>query len=156
MGSPLELDIDAIEREIREFYTIERERGRAPSEQHPCSHAVALIAEVRKLRANMSEIVVVGNSQNHDHSICHLIAATSAMNFDEPPMRSRWIPVTERLPEVNVKVLIYTERYNTHTARLLADRENGRDDYWNGEATAYDSSRVTHWQLLPQPPKEQP
>lgn len=52
----------------------------------------------------------------------------------------RWIPVTERLPDIGKDVLIYS-------------KEDGVDvDYYGGDMFGY--WNVTHWMPLPEPPKE--
>lgn len=52
----------------------------------------------------------------------------------------RWIPVTERLPDIGKDVLIYS-------------KEDGVDvDYYGGDMFGY--CNVTHWMPLPEPPKE--
>lgn len=45
------IDLELAELNIAAFEQIERERGSVPSDQHPCSIARDLIAEVRSLRA---------------------------------------------------------------------------------------------------------
>ena len=64
-----------------------------------------------------------------------------------------WIPVTERLPEEEERVLIYTKtnitNYGTYTKRYGAFRKEGficHDGFmWLNTAS--------HWMPLPQPPK---
>ena len=52
----------------------------------------------------------------------------------------RWIPATERLPDIGKDVLIYS-------------KEDGVDvDYYGGDMFGY--WNVTHWMPLPEPPKE--
>lgn len=52
----------------------------------------------------------------------------------------RWIPVTERLPDVGIEVLIYSEDDGVCV------------DYYGGDSFGY--YEVTHWMPLPEPPKE--
>lgn len=54
--------------------------------------------------------------------------------------RQRWIPCSERLPEVGVEVLVYSE----------SDGE--AVDYYGGEFFRWPD--VTHWMPLPEPPEE--
>ena len=52
----------------------------------------------------------------------------------------RWIPVTERLPDIGIEVLIYSEDDGICM------------DYYGGDSFGYYD--VTHWMPLPEPPKE--
>lgn len=61
----------------------------------------------------------------------------------------RWIPVTERLPELSGWVLAY-----------VPDARSGRSQagmvYWGGdrwEAVRSAAKRITHWMPLPTPPE---
>lgn len=68
----------------------------------------------------------------------------------------RWIPVEERLPAVGDTVLFYIDRENR-----VGSVEAGWFDgsVWSTEAIHGEVGRyafgekVTHWQLLPEPPK---
>ena len=70
--------------------------------------------------------------------------------------KPRWIPVTERLPEEHVFVLIRQD----DDRMMVAERVDG--DWWY-RYFAYDVDRwdedeqgtITHWMQLPQPPKEE-
>ena len=76
----------------------------------------------------------------------------------------KWIPCSERLPELDVSVLVYfahdfssymevaalTEfgaylRYQGEAAKLM---------WWSGEIPS-DLDSVTHWMPLPEPPEEE-
>lgn len=57
---------------------------------------------------------------------------------------SKWIPVTERLPEQGQAVVVYDGGVLEPTVYAY--------HFWNKD---YDSwARVTHWMPLPEPPKE--
>jgi hypothetical protein len=60
----------------------------------------------------------------------------------------RWIAVSERLPEPNEPVLIYTEMLGRHVASVDEEGEWFCD--YGGEWLFPD---VTHWMPLPEPPE---
>lgn len=65
----------------------------------------------------------------------------------------KWIPVTERLPEVGERVLCYCR------ANIYEVMKMRTDGAWVHNDTVYDgtymSGFVTHWMPLPNPPKEE-
>ena len=65
------------------------------------------------------------------------ILAVTALREQE---ERRWIPVTERLPDVGIEVLIYSEDDGVCV------------DYYGGDSFGYYD--VPHWMPLPEPPKE--
>ena len=81
-------------------------------------------------------------SKQHEAQRQNLIAL---MN-DKP----RWIPVTERLPEVRTWVLCYC-RANSFDVFRMTDEGN-----WQyGNRSIYMKGYVTHWMPLPPAPKEE-
>mgnify|MGYP002515037756 CR=1 FL=1 len=65
-------------------------------------------------------------------------------------MQKRWIPVTERLPEVRTWVLCYC-RANSFDVFRMTDEGN-----WQyGNRSIYMKGYVTHWMPLPPAPKEE-
>lgn len=65
-----------------------------------------------------------------------------------------WISVEERLPEVQVPVLILTD-YGKQATALLYDQTKPTYGWidWMRQEHSYGS--VTHWQPLPPPPREE-
>ena len=63
--------------------------------------------------------------------------------------QTTWISVKDRLPEMYVNVLVYTECKNTFIVSM---------DYtekWEDDYGYYLEENVTHWMPLPKPPKEE-
>jgi hypothetical protein len=68
--------------------------------------------------------------------------------------KARWIPVSERLPEENVSVLVFTkdgkfDRAGMHVAILDEDGE-----WYPSHGDGYMFPVVTHWMPLPEPPND--
>ena len=61
--------------------------------------------------------------------------------------RPRWIPVSERLPEIR-KVVLITDGIDVGTGWMNQGR-------WNTSFADIQRDAVTHWMPLPQPPKEE-
>jgi hypothetical protein len=67
----------------------------------------------------------------------------------------RWIPVTERLPEEGIAVLVSNGNGESAVARLFdADDLLWITSEWRGREGHYLSPCPTHWMPLPKPPKE--
>ena len=64
---------------------------------------------------------------------------------------SKWIPVTERLPENDQWVLCFMKDKAFGTFRVF--QWNYIDWQWNDGNEWYDEKDVTHWMPLPEPPK---
>ncbi len=66
-------------------------------------------------------------------------------------LRKRWIPVTERLPDIGGRVLCMCR------ANIYEVMKRRTDNKWvqatNTVSVVYMSGFVTHWMPLPQPPK---
>ena len=56
-----------------------------------------------------------------------------------------WIPVTERLPEKYIRVLVYSK----------ATRMGRGIDFTNADGNWFSTQKVSHWMPLPEPPKEE-
>lgn len=66
----------------------------------------------------------------------------------EEVQQMRWIPVEERLPREKQRVIVRCERVGTSVGWII----------WGDWMTDIgpDAGKVTHWMLLPEPPKEEP
>jgi hypothetical protein len=74
----------------------------------------------------------------------------------EPLSKSEWISVCDRLPETEANVLAVTEDY---PVRMVVPAKYDGIDWCDIENTDRDGMtetlyQVTHWQLMPEPPKE--
>jgi hypothetical protein len=59
----------------------------------------------------------------------------------------KWIPVTERLPDTDIRVLVWVGENDCHFPTIDTDRVHGtRWVRWDGY--------ITHWMPLPEAPKE--
>lgn len=54
----------------------------------------------------------------------------------------KWIPVTERLPNIGEKVITYCKGYGV------------KENFRSGDGTWWVGFKITHWMPLPEPPKE--
>ena len=70
--------------------------------------------------------------------------------------QASWIPVSERLPEVGKKVLVFAYGHDVLTARMQKRTENEYPVFeCNGTYLELaKQGRITHWMPLPEPPKD--
>lgn len=73
-------------------------------------------------------------------------AAIDAADAIEQLSKPRWIPVTERLPEIR-KVVLITDGIDVGTGWM-------NQGWWNTSFADIQRDAVTHWMPLPEPPKE--
>ena len=94
----------------------------------------------------------------HDHSYARMLNMT-AKRLRELDEKQRWIPVTERLPEKTIDVLLYFGgKYKNQAVGFWHGCEECGAVYWcaytdDGFYTDCDY-KPTHWMPLPEPPKE--
>ena len=87
-------------------------------------------------------------AQDHSYARMLNMIAKLVRELDE---KQRWIPVTKRLPEEWVDVLVWSEYGFCETAVYLGIRGRWLVS-WNHDML--DADTVTHWMPLPEPPKE--
>ncbi len=67
--------------------------------------------------------------------------------------KPRWTPVTERLPEEEVEVLISDNSFFGGPIVAVAYWERGKCE-WRDDMCTSATPKPTHWMPLPEPPKE--
>ena len=87
--------------------------------------------------------VRVSTARVADHLIAHGVTFATDNNVG-----SKWIPVTERLPEDEKKVLCILEDGFFCILEWLS-----WEWLWNDGHNVYAEKDVTHWMPLPEPPK---
>ena len=80
-----------------------------------------------------------------------LSAAISALREQE---ERRWIPVTERLPQNYISVLVYIP--TAEPLPMVHEAYIGGDGEWHSSIFyGIENEDVTHWMPMPKPPKEE-
>jgi chromosome segregation ATPase len=90
---------------------------------------------------NLEQDYVISNRE-----LLILQVEISRLTAELAELRTRWIPVSERLPELNVSVL--TRDYKN------VIRIERRTRYWSEENSNFKTNNVTHWMPLPPPPED--
>lgn len=114
---------------------------------------------VEKVTDSSADIALADMLADWQADIIRRMKAEHALNkrIAELEAERRWIPVSERLPEDGVAVLvaftenpkdidILTAKYYKHYAGF-----GGLDNWWNIEG--WHTGNVTHWMPLPEPPE---
>jgi hypothetical protein len=78
----------------------------------------------------------------------YLQAADAIEELSKP----KWIPVTERLPDVFKHVLVNIPGMAPHPTVQEAFRE--KNGMWYSNGFRYLADEITHWMPLPEPPEE--
>ena len=90
--------------------------------------------------------------ERHIESVADYLIENGVTFATDNNVGCKWIPVTERLPELHTKVLCCGKKGGRFIAELCAwGKENHLHwDKKNGQGCP----TVTHWMPLPEPPKE--
>ena len=70
--------------------------------------------------------------------------------IEDAPAVQRWIPVSERLPKVRQRILVYCE---SKTIEMHVTACTYMGGYLGHEQFSRHVRNVTHWMPLPEPPK---
>ena len=103
---------------------------------------VELVGQVQDCGCDVTDVVEMIYVEN-DVLVDHLIANGVTIQ--------KWIPVTERLPDNEQRVLCFMENKDFGTFRVF--QWSYIDWQWNDGNEWYDEKDVTHWMPLPEPPK---
>ena len=106
---------------------------------------IKLLCEANSLSVDADLFEDSSYAQQLEIEADHLIA--NGVTFAKDNNVPSWIPVTERLPEENRRVLVCLSSKVTVVAYL---RENIWYVAWNRAAL----NNITHWMPLPEAPKE--
>lgn len=76
--------------------------------------------------------------------------------YEAEVTKPKWIPVTERLPETGVDVLVMFPQNMAVASRDMGEWVVNSGDGWCTDVNLSDDEKEpTHWMPLPQPPKEE-
>lgn len=106
-------------------------------------------------KARIQEKLCRDESSYGDHSIYYsemefTSAALSALREQE---ERQWIPVTDRLPQNYISVLVYTP--TEEPLPMVHEAYIGDDGEWHSSVFyGIENEDVTHWMTMPQPPTE--
>jgi dipeptidyl aminopeptidase/acylaminoacyl peptidase len=94
----------------------------------------------------------VSPSAGDSASMLHYCVTHAADEIEHLRAERQWIPVTERLPDVDATVLVAIETPSgRHVSFLSRHRQDG---FWTHADGDIDEINVTHWMPLPAPPTD--
>ena len=110
----------------------------------------------------MCDALENANEQNKQlmHELCKLACESVERDIELAKLEAevmaacdsvRWIPVTERLPEIRCVEVLAIDKKGV----LMASVDRSADGVWFGTNRAI-SGDVTHWMPLPAPPEDKP
>ena len=107
-----------------------------------------------KLIVDTPSIIVSKNCT--DDALLVLVAVDIADHLIANGVTIReWIPVTERLPDMQDEVLTYSECNGVRAGSVIVEGEGNEETIWYLCRTGKISIDVTHWMPLPEPPESE-
>ena len=110
-----------------------------------------------KLTALIGEIQTYGRDNSNISAVCKTSNETLADHLLSNGVTvQRWIPVTERLPDVGVDVLVVKDNGDKNMAvwRLYRTIPNGQPHWEDEVGDGLLLKAATHWMPLPEPPAD--
>ena len=140
-ATELEKNVDALNTRIAE---LESENGRLQE-----SWLWETVCPDGSLRPKVSELLLNLDGWKERSNGWESIVETLNTRIAELESAQRWIPVSERLPEVDQEVLVFDQRGDITIDYLVALNREGVAYYTNSDDGA------VCWMPLPQPPEVQ-
>ena len=101
-----------------------------------------------------------GKKRCFECNVEHLLA--NGVTFAKDTNVPSWIPVTERLPEDDLpknsktkQIKVITALISDNGVRTVRSQMRYKDTWYDRWVWKYSASKITHWMLLPEPPKEE-
>jgi hypothetical protein len=111
--------------------------------------AISRQAVIHYIKGHINEIISESGIDKNEHTNRVLRAIINGVETMPPVNPQKWIPVSERLPETNVEVLVTTE-WGSIT---IAERYSANDYFINEGATNAEEDEIVAWMPLPEPYK---
>ena len=99
------------------------------------------------LKAEINECLIRANLEDTIDVLTYLL------EFAESHLNNGWISIKDRLPNHGDYVLVYFDSYK-HGDIMYSSWYSQEHGFIGNDKIHIDNSKITHWQPLPQPPKE--
>lgn len=159
----LEQQPDAIHNEREQAYMKGYEDASKRFRAEPCEDAISRQAAIDYLMDNMTWYGEDGYETDEDEKRDNIESLINAIPSVTP--QQRWIPVSEKLPKINQRVLVTSYGRVCYAMMISADGNSGYpifklQDSLNERVicettvhSKFTTSRITAWMPLPQPYK---
>lgn len=113
-------------------------------------------------RELLESLTVYNKTENFHDYTADTKAITEAFAAVAKGAKPKWIPTSERLPELGARVLFLAHSRIGYRVRCFGKRGPYNHDEWcdesncdaDGDPARYSTSEVTHWQPQPEWPSE--